>query len=135
MEYAHVEYPWYGIGIWLPQSGRWEYSTDFGPEYGMQTIGLILYITNHTKKQNGERNNDEEEEEAGPEFDLVLGKALEAAKLLELICVNHGRNKRQERSKLELINSSFRMWNIRHMECKNACPRDIPYEVFNCIYL
>ncbi|KAE9391424.1 hypothetical protein BT96DRAFT_945363 [Gymnopus androsaceus JB14] len=90
-----------------------------------------------TLQHNEERNNDEEEEEAGPEFDLVLGKALEAAKLLELICVNHGdleclldlgRNKRRKRSKLELIDSSSRMWNIRHIECKNASPRDIPYE-------
>ncbi|KAE9383292.1 hypothetical protein BT96DRAFT_982626 [Gymnopus androsaceus JB14] len=144
MEYAHVEYPWYGIGIWLPQSGRREYSTDFGPEYGMQTIGLEIaqYVQ---KKQNGESDDDEEEEEVGPEFNLDFGKALEAAKLLELICVNHGDlecsldlgkvlcgNKRQERSKSELINSLFRMWNIRRMECKNACPWYIPYEVFNC---
>ncbi|KAE9391462.1 hypothetical protein BT96DRAFT_945360 [Gymnopus androsaceus JB14] len=91
------------------------------------------------KKQNSESNDDEEEEEAGLGFDLDLGKALEVAKLLELICVNHGdleclldlgRNKRQERIKLELINSSFTTWNICHMECKNACPWDIPYEVF-----
>ncbi|KAE9384643.1 hypothetical protein BT96DRAFT_950416 [Gymnopus androsaceus JB14] len=89
MEYAHVEYPWYGIGIWLPQSGRREYTTDFGPEYGIQTIGLEIaqYVQ---KKKNGKSDDDEEEEEAWPEFNLDFGKALEAAKLLELICVNHG---------------------------------------------
>ncbi|KAE9391709.1 hypothetical protein BT96DRAFT_1001073 [Gymnopus androsaceus JB14] len=42
------------------------------------------------KKQNGKSDDDEEEEEAGPELNLDLGKVLEAAKLLEPICVNHG---------------------------------------------